>query len=131
MGMYEIPRNTKGEGRILYVFSTKALIYTVAGILIGIVFRWLLNLIGSVATFAAGVLNGIGIAFIILFALIKEPLLIKLSIERLESYNITKSSSRDTSSLYIILLIEELSLISDPALRIEPSTRVVVFSIYK
>lgn len=31
MGTYMIPRNTKGEGRILFIFSTKALIYTVVG----------------------------------------------------------------------------------------------------
>lgn len=31
MGTYMIPRNTKGEGRILYIFSTKALIFTVVG----------------------------------------------------------------------------------------------------
>ena len=28
---YQIPRNVKGEGRILYIFSTKALIYTAVG----------------------------------------------------------------------------------------------------
>lgn len=27
-GPYNIPRNTKGEGRFFYIFSTKALIYT-------------------------------------------------------------------------------------------------------
>lgn len=43
MGTYMIPRNTKGEGRILFVFSTKALIYTVAGGLIGLPFYWLLK----------------------------------------------------------------------------------------
>ena len=31
MSTYQIPRNTKGEGRILYIFSTKALIYTIIG----------------------------------------------------------------------------------------------------
>ena len=31
MGTYMIPRNTKGEGRILFIFSTKALIYTAVG----------------------------------------------------------------------------------------------------
>ncbi len=30
VALHEIPRNVKGEGRILYIFSTKALIYTVA-----------------------------------------------------------------------------------------------------
>lgn len=28
---YQIPRNVKGEGRILFIFSTKALIYTGVG----------------------------------------------------------------------------------------------------
>lgn len=35
MGTYYVPRNTKGEGRILYIFSTKALIYTTIGAMIG------------------------------------------------------------------------------------------------
>ena len=35
MGTYQIPRNTKGEGRILMIFSTKALIYTAVGAVIG------------------------------------------------------------------------------------------------
>ena len=35
MGTHMIPRNTKGEGRILYIFSIKALVYTVVGIVIG------------------------------------------------------------------------------------------------
>ena len=92
MGMYEIPRNTKGEGRILYVFSTKALIYTVGGILLGIVFRWLLNLIGSVATFAAGVLNGIGIALIILFALIGFALG-TFKVPQMDKFEITRKAA--------------------------------------
>ena len=32
---YYIPRDTKGEGRILYIFSTKGLIYTGVGAGIG------------------------------------------------------------------------------------------------
>lgn len=35
MRTYNVPRNVKGEGRILYIFSTKALIYTFVGISIG------------------------------------------------------------------------------------------------
>ena len=34
-GPYNIPRNTKGEGRFLYIFSTKALIVTIVLGLIG------------------------------------------------------------------------------------------------
>ena len=43
MGTYMIPRNTKGEGRILFIFSTKALIYTVVGGGIGLPIYWLLK----------------------------------------------------------------------------------------
>lgn len=92
MGMYEIPRNTKGEGRILYIFSTKALIYTVAGILIGFVFKWLFNLIGSVATFAAGILNGIGIAFIIILALIGF-ILGSFKVPQIDKFEITRKAA--------------------------------------
>lgn len=46
MKTYEIPRNYKGESRILYIFSTKALIYTVIGIVIGLVFYFTFKIIG-------------------------------------------------------------------------------------
>ena len=43
---YNIPRNTKGEGRILFIFSTKALLYTFIGLLIGSIFYFIFNAIG-------------------------------------------------------------------------------------
>ena len=46
MQVYEIPRNYKGEGRILYIFSTKALIYTAVGVGIGLLFYFILKMIG-------------------------------------------------------------------------------------
>lgn len=46
MGTYYIPRNVKGEGRILIIFSVKALIYTAVGALIGIFFYFILNTLG-------------------------------------------------------------------------------------
>ncbi len=46
MKTYEIPRNYKGESRILYIFSTKAIIYTAAGLGIGLIFYFILKLIG-------------------------------------------------------------------------------------
>lgn len=46
MGTYMIPRNTKGEGRILFIFSTKALIYTVVGGGIGLPIYWIFKAIG-------------------------------------------------------------------------------------
>ena len=46
MQSYEIPRNYKGEGRILYIFSTKGLIYTCIGAGIGLIFYFILKMLG-------------------------------------------------------------------------------------
>lgn len=46
MQIHEIPRNYKGEGRILYIFSTKGLIYTCVGVGIGLVFYFILKMLG-------------------------------------------------------------------------------------
>lgn len=61
MGTYNLPRNVKGEGRILYIFSTKALIYTAIGVGIGVLFYLIFNLIG---------LGFVGIIMIALLGLI-------------------------------------------------------------
>lgn len=61
MGTYNLPRNVKGEGRILFIFSTKALIYTFAGIGIGLLFYLIFKMLGMTL---------IGIIFIALFGLI-------------------------------------------------------------
>lgn len=61
MGTYMIPRNTKGEGRILFIFSTKALIYTVVGGLIGMPFYYLFKFMK---------MNVVGIVIVALLALI-------------------------------------------------------------
>ena len=47
MGSYYIPSNKlKGEGRILYIFTTKSLIYTAVGGVIGLIFYMLFNFLG-------------------------------------------------------------------------------------
>lgn len=61
MGTYNIPRNVKGEGRILFIFSTKAFLYTLAGIGIGLPFYFILNSLKMTI---------IGIIVIVLFGLI-------------------------------------------------------------
>lgn len=61
MGTYNLQRNVKGEGRILLIFSTKGLIYTVIGAVIGLPFYILFN--------TAGV-RTIGVGAIILFGVI-------------------------------------------------------------
>ena len=61
MNTYNIPRDYKGESRILFIFSTKALIYTAVGAGIGLIFYFIFNMIG---------LTMIGIAITALFGLI-------------------------------------------------------------
>ena len=82
MGTHEIPRNVKGEGRILYIFSTKALIYTVVAALVGLVFYGLFKLIG---------LNTLALIFLIFFALIGF-LVGTFKVPEIESIKFTKKT---------------------------------------
>lgn len=88
MGTYNIPRNVKGEGRILFIFSTKALIYSGAGALVGGIFYILFNILG---------LTIVGIVAVVICALIgfcigtfKVP-----NIERFEMTNKTGGEAID------------------------------------
>lgn len=45
MGTYNIPRNVKGEGRILFVFSTKSMIYTAIGGVVGLPFYFIFSIL--------------------------------------------------------------------------------------
>lgn len=47
MGTYNLPRNVKGEGRILFIFSPKALIYSLIGGAIGLIFYLIFKTIGA------------------------------------------------------------------------------------
>ena len=60
-GPYNIPRNYKGENKILFIFSTKAFVYTGVSGAIGVVFYYILRALG---------LSAIGIACVVLFAAI-------------------------------------------------------------
>ena len=46
MQVHEIPRRYSGEGRILYIFSTKALIYTAIAVTVGLIFFFVLKSMG-------------------------------------------------------------------------------------
>lgn len=61
MGTYEIPRNVKGEGKILFIFSIKALIYTAILGGVGLIFYFTFNLMG---------LKMVGVIIALIFALI-------------------------------------------------------------
>ena len=61
MNTYELPRNVKGEGRILFIFSTKSLIYTVVAAGIGLLFYFIFSMLN---------MTMVGIVFVAIFALI-------------------------------------------------------------
>lgn len=46
MGPYSIPRNVKDEGRILFIFTGKSLIYTAIGAVIGVFINMILSALG-------------------------------------------------------------------------------------
>lgn len=64
MKSYYLPREYKGEGRILYIFSVKSLIYTVAGAFIGLLLNMILSMFGITKAFIPLILifGGIGYA---------------------------------------------------------------------
>ena len=57
MGTYNVPRNVKGEGRILFIFTTKSLV----GVGVGLIFYLIFKLMS---------LTVVGIAMVVLCALI-------------------------------------------------------------
>lgn len=61
MGTYNLPRSVKGEGRILFIFTGKSMIYTVVAATIGFLFYLI---------FAAFGLTVVGLIIIAAFALI-------------------------------------------------------------
>ena len=58
---YQIPRNVKGEGRILFIFSTKALITSGIGAAFGSIFWWI---------FGAMNMSTVGFIIMLVFAAI-------------------------------------------------------------
>ena len=44
MGTYNLPRNVKGEGRILFIFTGKSIIYTVCAGGVGLLFYFIFSL---------------------------------------------------------------------------------------
>lgn len=96
MGTYLIPRDLKGEGRILTIFSYKALLYTVIGIVIGFVLYFILNMIG---------LSTVGIIIMILFAVIGFCIG-TLKMPSTKSFEITKKTGGEKIDDIIVRLIK-------------------------
>lgn len=45
MGTYNLPRNVKGEGKILFIFSTKGFIWTCAAGAVGLIFNFIFQML--------------------------------------------------------------------------------------
>ena len=61
MGTYNLPRNVKGEGRILFIFTGKSMIYTAVAGAVGLIFYLIFSAMG---------LTMVGIIITAVFALI-------------------------------------------------------------
>ena len=61
MGTYNLPRNVRGEGIILFIFSTKSLITTCVGGAVGLIFYFIFKIFN---------LTMVGIVITLIFALI-------------------------------------------------------------
>lgn len=61
MGPYNIPRNVKDEGRILFIFTGKSMIYSAIGAGVGFIFNLITNAFG---------VRYVGLIFIAIFAFI-------------------------------------------------------------
>lgn len=61
MGTYNLPRNVKGENRILFIFTTKSLIYTVVAAGVGLLFNFIFSMLN---------MGMVGIIIVAVFALL-------------------------------------------------------------
>lgn len=96
MGTYLIPRDLKGEGRILTIFSYKALAYTVIGMILGFVFYFILKMIG---------LATVGIIIMAILALIGF-LIGTLKMPNTKNFEITKKTGGEKIDEILLRLIK-------------------------
>lgn len=96
MGTYLIPRDLKGEGRILTIFSYKALAYTVVGLILGFILYYILKLIG---------LSGVGIGIMVILALLGF-LIGTLKMPNTKNFEITKKTGGEKIDEIILRLIK-------------------------
>lgn len=95
MGTHLIPRDLKGEGRILF-FSYKALLYTVIGLVIGYIFYFIFNLVK---------LSVVGIVIMCIFALIGFCIG-TLKMPNTKSFEITKKTGGEKIDEILVRLFK-------------------------
>ena len=61
MATHDIPRDLKGEGRILNIFSTKALIYTAIGLVVGSIFYFIFSSLLGLTYLGIGLMLLVGV----------------------------------------------------------------------
>ena len=83
MGTYNLPRNVKGEGRILYIFSRKSLIYTAICGVVGGIFYPVFKFLG---------MGMVGLIVVLIFACIGF-IIGTLKMPSLNKFNVTKVTS--------------------------------------
>ncbi len=111
MGTYYIPRNVKGETRILYIFTIKALITTMAGAMIGIIFYFIfsmlnLKIVGIVITIILSLL-GYGIGMIKIPTLAGLPITKKIGGDPLSEIILKFFKFRSNKKIYTYVQIEK------------------------
>jgi len=104
MGTYYIPRNYKGETRILYIFSIKSLITTVIGAAFGLIFYFPLKAFGfeKASWIALGIwaLIGYGIGAIKIPTIVGLPVTKKIGGEPLSEIIIRYFKFKKNRKIY-------------------------------
>lgn len=72
MATHYVPRNLKGETRILIIFTTKSLIYTGIGAFIGLIFYFIFGIILGIKPLGIGLMALVALAGYII-ATVKVP----------------------------------------------------------
>ena len=96
MGTYNVPRDVKGEGRVLTIFSYKALIFTVIGIAIGLIFYALFNSLG---------LKYVGLIILAIFAIIGYSIA-TFKVPEVNTFEITRKTGGEKIDEIIIRAIK-------------------------
>lgn len=97
MGTYNLPRNVKGEGRILFIFTGKSMLYSVAGGIIGFLTCYLILSAMGYGT--------AGLICIAAFALIGF-LIGTLKMPNLEKFDFTKKTGGENIDNIIIRAVK-------------------------
>lgn len=113
MGTYYIPRNYKGETRILYIFSIKSLITTLIGVVVGLLFYFPLKIFGfktaGIVILAIWALIGYGIGALKIPTIVGIPVTKKIGGEPLSEIIIRYFKFKKNRKIYTYIDTKEES----------------------